>query len=227
MKDDGSFILVDVPQGSYRLTGKVYEESGGQAYTFEISEQVNVSENKPVQLGKLPIVVTRSLRSGEAVPTFELARFDDPDKTVRHTDFEDSFLLVYFWGLDSELSLIELSSLEELREKLSAESANVEFLGICLDEKTQIDGEFLRYRQLDWHASSGGWQGDTVEQFGVRKLPYYCLVNPKGKVVVSNELFRNLFQSANMNLEVVIRHVLAGKDMQDMLDAAKGQGQNK
>jgi len=157
---------------------------------------------------------------GESVPEFEVESFGNVGKTIRQTDFDKKFLLIYFWGLDSEFSMIELESLEQLRGKLAANSAKVDFVGICLDDKNEIDAEFLKYRKLDWQASSGGREGNVVEQFGVRSPPYYCLVNPEGEIVVSNELFHKLFQTANMQLEAVISQAIDGKDMQKALGAA-------
>lgn len=222
--ENGTFELEHVPPGSYQLLVNAQKELDGKAYTIEVSVEVEVVEGEPIQLGELPLSVMRSLRVGETLPKFEVTSFVDTSQVVRRSDFDRKFILIYFWGLDRELSLIELETLEALREKLAAKSADIDFLGICLNKRHEIDPEFLRYRKLDWQTSCNGQQSMLVHQFGVRSLPHYCLVNPDGKIIVTNALFHKLFQDAGMNLDTIIEQAMNGNDMQKVLDSAVSKG---
>lgn len=207
---DGSFELASVPEDAYELRGYVEKEFDGKTFAFEISVGIDVENKEAIRLGDVPISINRDLQIGERMPQFELASFVDPNEIVRQSDFENRFLLIYVWGLESELSLLELENLERLRKTYAADSTNVSFLGICLDDKKAISAEFLKYRNLDWHAASGGRQSDVIQDLGVRTLPYYCLVNPSGEIVVTNEFIHKTLRSTNMDLKAIIDKSISG-----------------
>lgn len=215
---DGNFELLNVPQGDYSLAGETTKQFGKEAYHFEISADIEVGDRDKIQLGEIPIRVRRVVQVGESFPQFELPRFDDHDMTITNKDLNGSFALVYFWGTDSEFSSLELESVVALQKKLAQESANILFLGVCLDQKEEIDPVFLSYRQLDLEAWSGGAESKALELFGVRSVPYYCLVNPEGKVVANHDLCQQLFQKTDMNIEAIVRETLKGTDLQTLVD---------
>ena len=62
-------------------------------------------------------------------------------------------------------------------------------IGISLDEagsETML-GRFIARREMPWlHGLSGNWQSDTVRTYGINAIPALLLIDPDGKVLLSN-----------------------------------------
>lgn len=221
VEEDGKFTLFDVPKGQYGLTGYATRQVEQQAFAFEIFAQVEIGPVDEVQLGEIALVTTRLLKPGESAPEFKVTRFGDTDQVLRLADYKGSYVLLNFWSAQSPPCVTDMKRLRETRSELDKESVRFQMLSVCIDNQLTPAEKLIAEESLNWdHAACGGWSGDMVESFGVRSIPYYCLIDKEGKILVNNELFYQLFQAGQNDLSQILRLSLAGKDMQKVLEEA-------
>ncbi len=227
IEDEGKFVLFDVPPANYGIVGQLEKSVDGKLYVLEVYGQVEVAKVDELQLAKLQVMATRILQVGEPVPQFNLPSLDG-SKKFRPGSFNGKYVLVHFWSAQSPPSASDIQQLAKFYKSLKAVSANIEFLGVCLDEKVEAAEKFVKENKIDWPmVAAKGWSSDTVEAFGVRSIPYYCLFDGKAKIRMNNLLFYQLFQTGEVDFEKIMKEALTGKDMKKVLADLQKQAEEK
>ena len=224
IEDDGAFVVFDVPQGRYGISGRLDKEVDGKTYAFEVFGQIDVGDVNEVQLKDLAIVITRLFSLGEQAPDFSAAQMGGAEK-IQLKDYKGKFVLVCFWSANSQPSVNDIKSLLPIYKSLKTISEDIEFLNICLDEDHKAAKKIVADNKIPWEQGVvKGWAAPAVEAFGVRSIPSYWLIDKSGKIAVTNAVFFRFFRQGT-NIEKVITSAMAGKDLMKTLEAAEKKAQ--
>ena len=97
--------------------------------------------------------------------------------------------------------------------ELNDSGYEIGLLSICLDEdrKAAVKQIMKRELKVGLHGFTQGWDHSTVNRFGVRSTPSGWLIDPEGKIVMSQYEFYNLTK-VKESLASVIKDRIDGKD---------------
>jgi thiol-disulfide isomerase/thioredoxin len=230
IEDDGKFVVFDVPQGRYGLTGRVDKEIDGKKFAFEVFAQVDIGDVDEVQLDTLPVMTTRLLSKGESVSNAEFRDLNDPSKKIKLADLKGKFVLINFWSSESPPAAADMKMLSSVYEKFSG-NGEFQIVSVSLDPKRETAMEFIEGNKISWVQSfAGGWNEASVTEFGVRSIPSYWFVNKSGKIEIANQVFFELFRAGKTDLQKILADSMAGKDIEKQLSeiqkAAKQAAEN-
>ena len=213
IETDGSFIVYDVPPGTYNVYGGQEIEQDQKLFALEVYGQIAVGEVDEIKMPPLPIEVTRLLRTGEAAPEISVAAWDD-GPPHRLQAWHGKPVLVYFWTAQAPTAASDLPVLKAMYDVLHPE-LGLELLAICADEDLGTARQFVETNAPPWSlAASGGWKHAAMQEFGVRSLPQYVLVDSDGKIRLTNPQFYEAFAEPEFDMAKTIHAALTA-------DAAK------
>ena len=221
--EKGQFIVYDVPPGVYGLQGRVDKEINGTNYAFEVFGQINVdSQFDEVALDPIPVLVTPMLESGKPAPKISVSTHNGKKKlsldNLQTSKGEPSpkYVFVNFWST-KDFVANDKTDYQKMVQKTISElndsGYKVGLLSICLDEDRKAAVKQIMKRQLKvgLHGFTEGWEHSTVNRYGVRSTPSGWLIDPDGKIVMSQYEFYNLTK-VKESLASVIKDRIDGKD---------------
>jgi len=141
-----------------------------------IVNKVDVPQGFEQQFGRV-----RVANRAETLPDIS---FLDPSGAERFwQDYEGQHLLVNFWATWCAPCVIELPSLNKLREKF--EDNGLDVIAISLDKQRSHDDirEFLKYRNMDDFAAHLDHSGMMERQLRLRGIPTSYLLDPSGNIL--------------------------------------------
>jgi peroxiredoxin len=208
LEPDGSFIVYDVPVGTYNLFGRQDVEQEGRLFAVEVYGQIEVGAVDEVKLPPLPLEITRILRVGEVAPEISLKAIDGSGD-VRLSESRGKPVLVYFWTAQSPTAESDLKVLRPTYDALHGE-LGLEILAICADEDLELARQFIREKSPPgMQGASGGWSHAAFRDYGVRSIPQYFLVGPDGTIRFTNQDFYRAFEQPQFEMIPTIRDTLA------------------
>ena len=169
------FIMLNALQEAYHST---FFNSTNVRFILEL---ISTSSKHPkhVEIAKNILKVQEKLAPGREVP--ELTWIEPSGDTVNLKQLRGQFVYVMFWATWNKPSLQDMEVIMQLKEKYDK---YIDFVCISLDyEKSQYD-KFVQEnaRNYDWHF--GHYNGDSklLDDFSVRNVPYYILVDMEGNI---------------------------------------------
>ena len=113
-----------------------------------------------------------------AIPTFNFTAIDDSTK-ISTTRYKDKFLVINFWASWDSLSCERVKKMSRLSETYKKDTLMM--LNISLDHDTaqwrqQITADTILGDNV---CDQKMWDNTLVTRYGINKLPYSILVNPK------------------------------------------------
>ena len=221
--DEGQFIVYDVPPGIYGLQGRVDKEINGVTYAFEVFGQISVnSQFDEVALDPIPVLVTPMLVSGKTAPKISVSTHDGKKKlslnNLQKSKGKPSpkYVFVNFWSTKDFVGDGKTdyqAMVQKTISELNGSGYKVGLLSICMDEdrKAAVKQIMKRKLKVGLHGFTEGWEHSTVNRYGVRSTPSGWLIDPDGKIAMSQYEFYNLTK-VKESLASVIKDRIDGKD---------------
>jgi thiol-disulfide isomerase/thioredoxin len=124
------------------------------------------------------------LRPGESAPAFTL--LDQKGKKVNLTDFKGKFVYLDFWATWCIPCLQEMKLIPSLKKKYGDK---IVFISISLDDDTLQMKKFLaKNPKWDWVILHYGSSKQVKEDYEIKSVPSYFLINPFGNFTQSPAL---------------------------------------
>ena len=124
------------------------------------------------------------IAEGKAAPAFTLK--SQEGKNVSLSDFRGKYLLIDFWASWCPDCRKSNPYMVQLHDSLKGK--NIRFLGISFDTDAEAWKKCIEKDRLAWtHASElKKWKETAVSKsYGIKWIPTFYLIDPKGKVVVT------------------------------------------
>ncbi len=212
LDNDGSFVVYDVPRGSYGLRGRLENKVAEKNYVFEVFGQIEIGDDvDEVLLDPVRVTVTRLLQAGEKMPEFEIVTFDGKAK-IDSKFLTGKHVLVSFWSMKSPPSLEFSKSIQKMFAA-AQEPHDLQLLSVCIDSDRAEALEYVKTSQVKgWHGYAETWDHNMVSEFGVRSIPALFLIGPDGTIKMTNADFQTAFRTQELELEqIVINGIRNGK----------------
>ena len=211
IEKDGSFVIFDVPPGVYGLEGRIDKKFGEANYGFEIFGQIEVLKDvDEIELDPVQVAVTPRLESGQIAPPIAVKTHDDK-KVLTLDMFKGKYLFICFW-ISSSPSAEFQAKLQEMYADLKNKQPLL-MLAICVDEDRKAAIDYIVKQKLreGSHGFSDGLEHRTLFDYGVRSFPSFWLIDPEGKIAMTQFDFAQAFRSED-DLAVIITNRIIGKD---------------
>ena len=211
VEESGRFVVYGVPPGKYALKGLNNKKLGEIYHVHEIFGAIEVLDDvDEMNLKPLEILVTPQLVSGNTAPPFSVSTWDDKAKLVnRH--FSGKNLFVCFWSTKSPPSIEFTPKVQKMFKDLKSKH-KLELLSINLDDKRKAAVKYIVDNKIQGrHGFADGWNHPTFERFGVRSVPQFFLIDPKGKILMTHGDFNVVFRSGAESLTSAVDDRLSGK----------------
>jgi thiol-disulfide isomerase/thioredoxin len=119
------------------------------------------------------------LVQGSPAPSFQLIN-NNKDSVNIPEDFSGKYLYIGFWASWCENCQLDFIALKELYENFEAD---LEIVTISTDRHINQYEEFLTQNQFPWPDYHFGYNFKLLDDFQVRSLPAYVLIDRKGDIV--------------------------------------------
>lgn len=193
LSPDGTIRVEDVPPGDYRLQltwsgepvrGRDIEPRnvGYVTLKFTVPEIQGGQTDEPLDLGTLKPVPKPVLKTGEAVPQFDVETLDG--KRLKLADLHGKFVLLDFWATWCGPCIAEIPEMKSVFDR-HRNDARFAMVSLSLDADQEAPRQFLAGKGLGWHQ---GWLGEKAnggiqQAYGVESIPAAFLIGPDGKLV--------------------------------------------
>ncbi len=211
IESNGSFVVFDVPPGTYGLEGRVDKVIDGVKYGFEIFGRIEVLKDvDEIELDPIQVAVTPQLEPGQAAPPISVKTHDNK-KVLTLDMFKGKYLLVCFW-ISASPSAEYQSKLQQMYVDLK-DKQPLQLLAISVDEDRKQAIDYIVQQKLreGSHGFTDGLEDPTLFYYGVRSFPSFWLIDPEGKIAMTQFEFAEAFRFEN-DLGVIINKRILGKD---------------
>jgi peroxiredoxin len=125
-----------------------------------------------------------SLEKGKIAPDFVSSRPEGEELAL--SDLRGNYVLLNFWAGWSQLSRQENRSLVEAMNNYG--DRNLKILQVSLDDDRKVWLDAISEDQLKWdHVSDlKRWDTPVVDLYGVDRIPFMVIIDPKGKIMETN-----------------------------------------
>ena len=199
VRPDGSFKVGDLPPGLYSLTLRALDPSKRSANSLgeevaKATRQFVIPEklaDKQFDVGELTAEPLFNLPVGKAVPDPRLKTLDG--KPLKLSDFRGKVVLLDFWATWCGPCLGDTPELKAVHEAFGKDDRFV-LVSLSLDPDPQPAIDYVKKNELNWvHGFLGEWPKTQVpDQFGVRGIPAYFLIDAEGKLITRDLSGNNL-----------------------------------
>ena len=143
----------------------------------QVIKQSNIEEHK--KIAKNILESFSKLVKGEEAPYFEL--LDKNGKKVSLSDFKGKYVYLDFWATWCSPCLKEMKVMPPLKKKYGNK---IIFLSISIDDKIETMNAFLaKNPKYDWVFLHYGTTKKIKDDYGVKAIPAYFLIDPYGKFI--------------------------------------------
>lgn len=107
---------------------------------------------------------------------------DKDSNTIALTNYKGKNILLSFWQANNIESIKQNDVLVNLHKQYAAK--NIDFIGISLDSNKQYWQKIIAKDSLTWTQvrDTLGFESAVLKKYFVTKVPYYVIINNKGKV---------------------------------------------
>lgn len=211
--DQGEFAVYDVPPGTYALRGRVDKEMNKRNFAFEIFGEVKVLKDvDELLLDPIMVTVTPLLVAGESAPEFSLKTYDN-SATLVPSQFRGKYVFLNFWSTESSPSVEFQAEIQKMYTRLQSKHP-LELLSVNVDTNRKTAIEHIKKAKLQGrHGFTDGWDHSTLQAYGVRAIPSQWLLDPEGKILMTNMDFRRAFIAGKRDLATIVDDRIEGKDV--------------
>lgn len=212
---NGRFVVYDVPVGVYGLRGLVDKEIQGVVYRYEIFGQLEVVDGMDeLNLNPIQVAITPLLNSGMQAPPIAVNSHDN-SQVITLDSFEGKYRLICFWISNSPSAEFQ-SKVQETYSSLK-DKYPLRLLSVCVDQERSHGLKFIIDQKLSngKHGFTDGFEHRTLFDYGVRAIPSFWLIDPEGKIALSQVEFSQAFFVGN-DLSTILTHRLEGKPIPNL-----------
>jgi thiol-disulfide isomerase/thioredoxin len=166
------FILLNGFKEAYHTT--YFNRSNMQDMLLEIAKQSATDEHR--KIAKNILHQQSRLLPGAKSPTFSLTNLQG--EKVQLDSLKGKYVYINFWATWNAPSVQDLLVIKMLYEKYNK---YVTFISISLDEDVKEFKKFVAKRKdLTWHICHYEGDGSLLNDFDIRSIPLYALIDDKG-----------------------------------------------
>ncbi len=213
-EEGGKFVIYDVPPSVYGLQGRVDKEIEGTKYAFEVFGQIEVLKDvDEIVLDPIQIAVTPLLETGQIAPPISVNIFKGDENKLTLAANKGKYVFVNFW-ISTSPSAAYQKQVQEMQTKLKEKFA-INLFSICVDEDREEAVKFIKKAQLreGKHGFTSGMYHRAILDYGVRAIPSVWLVDPDGKILMSQFDFAQVFRANQSDLATAVANRIEGKDI--------------
>ncbi|EDM38631.1 thioredoxin family protein [Pedobacter sp. BAL39] len=124
----------------------------------------------------------KSIAPGKTAPDFVL--LDADGKEVRLSDYRGKYVLLDFWASWCPPCRAEHPLLKKINQQLGDKMV---FLGLSMDASSSAWKQAVAVDGLTWQQVNDprSTNGSVADSYGVKSLPFNCIVDPQGKIVAT------------------------------------------
>ena len=223
VEKNGSFVVYDVPKGTYGFRGRLEKKLAEKTYVFEVFGRIDIEDEvEELLLDPLSVMVTRLVKSDELVPDASIKTFDgkftiqtqDGKVKIGKKVLGNMNLMVNFWSPKSPPSIERNKLIQELFDTINKEDS-IELLSVCVDDNRKKSLEFVVNSEMKgWHGYAKDWEHRIFSEYGVRSIPALFVVGKDGKIKMTPADFMMVLQTQPRDqLSKVVLDCLNGKSV--------------
>lgn len=175
---------------------------------LSLHELVKISENFDKSL--LQSIYLTELRQniqkkenrmpGRQAPDFSIK--DINGKQISLSSLQGKFFLIHFSASWSKASVAQIEQLKIIYNKYN--KYGFEILSVSLEESHEDWQKYVKSNDINWLQTSElkGIDSDILKLYGITKLPFYILLDKKGKVMLLNPLISEINSILAQNFNV-------------------------
>lgn len=186
VKADGSFAIEGVPAGQFVLTilaiEKPDEMLGRASREITMPEITEADAAKPLDIGKLEIMIPPTVKKGSAAPDFKFRTLDG--KVLSLKDFRGNYVLLDFWATWCGPCVGEVPNFKATYDAYGKQG-NFVMISLSLDDDIAAPRDYVQKNGIGWiQGFLGHWNSDPVTKaYGVQSIPSTFLIGPGGSVI--------------------------------------------
>jgi peroxiredoxin len=158
------------------------------------------------------VLVTPLLAAGDTAPAFNLKTHDN-SATLVPGQFRGKYVFMNFWSTESPPSVEFQAEVQKMYVQLKAKHP-LELLSVNVDSNRKAAIEYIMKTKLQGrHGFTDGWDHPTLDAYGIRAIPSQWLIDPEGKISMTNMDFRRAFMAGKPDLATIVGDRIEGKDV--------------
>jgi peroxiredoxin len=125
-----------------------------------------------------------NISPGHVAPDFELK--DIQGKSQKLSDYKGKYILLDFWASWCAPCRAEHPNLKNCYQKYG--NSQFQFIGVSMDASQAQWKQAIATDGLTWLQLNDPWSmnGNLAESYGVKAIPFNCIINPKGIIEAVN-----------------------------------------
>lgn len=183
-ESDGTFRVLDVPEGEYVIVWSFITAAGERVGKIAHEFSVSAGDGE-FNLGALIAEVPKTMKVGDDAPLFEVASLDGTP--VKLVDFRGKYVLLDFWATWCGPCIGETPNLVDVFKRFG-DDERFAMIGLSLDNAVDEPRDYTSKNDMNWTQTFlGEWSASPVpDAYGVEGIPSIMLVGPDGKIVATN-----------------------------------------
>ena len=209
---DGSFVIYDVPAGTYGIQGRKDEQIGGTTYGFEVFGEITVLKDvEELILDPMRVEVTPLMKAKQKAPPLAVNTHDDKIVLKREL-FKNKYLFLNFWSSVSPSSAAEQKMVQDMYLALK-DKHDMLLLSINIDDDREKTLKYIVKNKLAQgrHGFTGGPDHKTLWDYGVRSFPSFWLIEDDAIKMSQYDIARMM--RLKPDLKTIVSDSISGKDI--------------
>jgi len=209
IRSEGEFIIYDVPKGRYELRIVGQKEVDEKTFVLQAYGQFDVGEVDELDFSNMRLEVLRLLKMGEVAPP--VAGENCEGQPIALAGFRGKHVLLAFGNCSNPAFQLTTRALKEASQ--SQESAGkLSVLTVTVDEDVKAVAEFNQTNSVDWNCLNlGGWDNETLNNYGLKSVPSLWLIDSEGKVVLTGQQFLFELNRTKFSIAKLVDEAIAGR----------------
>ena len=162
--------------------GLIFMIALGVGYFQSLKTRGDIVENKVMAPSGFANQFSRVITKNRLAPMEDVSFLSSEGEQISWDKFKGKYLLVNFWATWCAPCVVELPSLQRLKERF--EDEGLEVIAISIDQGRSHDNikEFLYYRNIDNFAAYFDNKIEIQSRITMRGIPTTYLLDPEGNV---------------------------------------------
>ncbi|HMD53767.1 MAG TPA: carboxypeptidase regulatory-like domain-containing protein, partial [Phycisphaerae bacterium] len=193
VRQDGYFIVHGVLPGTYDVSIQMQGSNNVAAYGEALFTMPVIPRGVSDEVLAVPPIQLKTSESyhsliGNVAPDFSIKTLDGG--TLKLSDFHGKYILLSFWGTWDQRYTSEIPQVKSIYKTYSSDNRFV-IIGMNVDDTPQPARDYVAKNHLSWlQGYVGSWvNGKTPfmdQQYEVGWVPWYCLIGPDGRIIISD-----------------------------------------